>query len=346
LGPFYSPAATRDTETEDNLPRDRAAGPLARVRDSFDIGNGKGQRLKVTLIRVVDPAQVKFFHGARASDFAAEGKDWWDDRRYVGVRLRLRYIDAGAKPDFLTIAGALLGAVRPSLTLADASDGTYGPDADAWTLGASPVDDDQVRAIAGKGLNRIVGGIFPVPSAARLEYLRLSLGDACEWQLGPVTTFHEALAEHAVGLATPSRFIRYAAMAIGEGRRNDAFQALARRSSSDPADELEAAFKVAVGKSDHEPSIADAARTLTGACLREIIDERVAPAEGIRWLKSILLPRVEPALGRQPAWDALHLESLAGPGLRRQYRCPIDEQDERDGVIVEACRRLGAMESV
>src|SRR2546428_4165015 len=176
MGVLYSPAATRDTETQDNLPRDPAAGPLARVCDSFDIGNGKGQRLKVTLIRVVDPAEVEFFHGARANDFPAKGRDWWDDRRYVGVRLRLRYIDAGAKPDFLTIAGALLGAVRPSLTLADASDGNYRPDSDAWTLGASPVEDDQVRAIAGKGLNRIVGGIFPVPSAARLEYLRLSLG--------------------------------------------------------------------------------------------------------------------------------------------------------------------------
>jgi hypothetical protein len=343
---LYSPAAARDTETEDNLPRDPAAGPLARVRDSFVIGNGKGQRLRVTLIRVVDPAQVKFFHGARADDFPAKGKDWWDDRRYVGVRLRLRYIDAGARPDFLTIAGTLLGAVRPSLTLADASDRSYGPDSDAWTLGASPVEDDSVRAIAGTGPNRIIGGIFPVPAAARVEYVRLSLGDVCEWQLGPVTTFHEALAEHAVGLATPSRLIRYAAIAIGEGRGNDAFHALARRSSSDPAEELEAAFKVAVGKRVDEPSVADAARTLTDACLREIIDGRMAPGEGIRWLKSILFPRVEQALGKQPAWDALHLGALAGPGLRRQYLCPIDEQDGRDALIVEVCRQLRTVESV
>src|SRR5262245_5852372 len=103
---YLSPATKCDTEAAEDLDRDPGRGVLARVGDSFDVADRDGKHVRLTLLRVVDPAPVEFFGDSRAESFPRDWRDdWYDDRRYCGLRLRVRYLD----PDPELRAGALIG---------------------------------------------------------------------------------------------------------------------------------------------------------------------------------------------------------------------------------------------
>lgn len=51
--------------------------------------------MRLTLLGVVDPAIVSFFDGGSAARFPNDWKgDWYDERRYVGMRIKMRHLES------------------------------------------------------------------------------------------------------------------------------------------------------------------------------------------------------------------------------------------------------------
>ncbi|MGQ0537491.1 MAG: hypothetical protein ACT4R6_00970 [Gemmatimonadaceae bacterium] len=335
----FSPAEKYDTELAEDVER-AAAAPVARVQDSFDITLGAGQLVRLTLLRVFDPVKVKHFHGGGPQHFPRAWRgDWYDERRYVGVRLRMRPLSDDHKPDLLALSGGLMGVFDP-MRLIDHQGSAFRPDDTAWTLGANPIEGDQVRSIVNRGTGKVLGAVFPVPESTRIEYLRASKTIAREWYLGPVATLREALAEVVLGLTSPGQLIRASAMAVAQGAPNGALGPLAERNPWEAGADVAAAFQAGVAKAGVElPSLTESAQILKCAYLREIVAGRVAPGAGVQRIRDDIFPRLEAEIGKEGAWEQLGLNWLFGPYLARRYS-EIADQEAKDQLIIETSQKL------
>src|SRR5262245_24818289 len=96
-----SPDSTRDTELENDLPRPEGVGGAAQIGDSITVTLG-GDRLKVTLLCFIDPAQVDNPHMDSLFDRFRDVPDDDDrggprrdsDTRYAAIRVKVRNLDA------------------------------------------------------------------------------------------------------------------------------------------------------------------------------------------------------------------------------------------------------------
>ena len=333
---LFTPSGKRDTETEDDLDREPAAGSIARVGDSFDVVDGDGQPLRFTLLAVVDPAIVGFFDDGSAARFPNDWKgDWYDERRYVGVRIKMRHLESVPAQNL-----PVFTAIFDPITLIDSKGNAFRPDSQAWTLGANPIDGDQIKGVVSKDSSLVQGILFPVPKEARIEQLRTPSKIAREWYLGPVATLDDAFAEFALGLASSSQLIRYSSMALAAGYTCDAFGGLAEMKGPDSLVDIVERFKLGLKQTSVElPSVPAAARTLKDAVLREIIAGRIAPSAGIRHLYNEVHPRLADVVGKEDAWNQLALAQLVGGYFHRSL-AEMGTQQERDQMLVETARKV------
>ena len=101
--------ATYDTEARSDLPRSAPPSSVAEIRDSITI-RGNGDRIKVTLLEVVDPAVIKS-RGIKSMMAGLRGEIGRDrpGQRCVAVKLRMRNLeDAGTQGIVQGICGGIL----------------------------------------------------------------------------------------------------------------------------------------------------------------------------------------------------------------------------------------------
>lgn len=149
---LFTPSGRRDTETGDDLARAPEANSIAPVGDSFNLVC-EGQAMRLTLLRVVDPARVSFFGDGSAAHFPQDWKgDWYNERRYVGVRVRMRHLEAVPQLNL-----PVLNAIFDPITLINSKGRSFRPDSEAWTIGVNPIDGHHVKGIVCKDLSMIQG---------------------------------------------------------------------------------------------------------------------------------------------------------------------------------------------
>jgi uncharacterized protein YjbI with pentapeptide repeats len=103
-----APDSTYDTESRSELPRSLPGKPTAEIGDSITI-RGNGDRIKVTLLGVVDPAVIKS-RGISGMMAMLRGEEpARQDFRCVAVRLRMRNLEDEGKQGVLQgICGGVL----------------------------------------------------------------------------------------------------------------------------------------------------------------------------------------------------------------------------------------------
>jgi uncharacterized protein YjbI with pentapeptide repeats len=115
-----SPDSTRDTKLENDLPRPMSVGDSAQIGDSITVTLG-GDRIKVTLLSFIDPADVDDPQWDSLIDRFADLSDDDDrrdrrrdpsDTRYAAIELKLRNLDAPGYADtvHVSLSGALVDA--------------------------------------------------------------------------------------------------------------------------------------------------------------------------------------------------------------------------------------------